>query len=155
METLPETCKHNAESLHSAFPFLSRQEANELCPFLEMKEWPSDSVIMQDGDVGDFMGFLVSGRLAVKRETSFSGKFILVAILEKGSMLGEIAVVEEAHRQATVVAIEPSVIFVLTRSMMDLLLQENPQLGIKILKRIVHVLSQRLKKASDRLAKLL
>ena len=143
------------EEFHEIFPFLTADESEIFCSYLEVQEWPVDGVLMKDGDTGEFMGFLIDGRLAVKKETSFPGKQTLVAILERGSMVGEIAVVEPSPRNATVVAAEKSTLLILTREGLDRLLEENHKLGIKLLKRIIHVLGSRLRKASDRLALLL
>ena len=148
-------CDIAAELLQRAFPFWRDGAGHELCSFLTISDWPADAVVMRDGEPGDFMGFLVEGKLAVKKETTFSGKYILVALLESGSMVGEIAIVEESVRSATVVAMEKSRLLVLTREDMDRLLAANPELGIKLLKRIIHVMSTRLQKASARLSWLL
>lgn len=126
-----------------------------MCSFLELQDWPANEVVMRDGESGDFMAFLVKGKLAVKKETSFPGKYILVALLESGSMVGEVAVIGDSLRNATVVAIENSQLLILTREKMDQLLKHNPQLGIKLLKRIIQVQGSRLQKASDRLSRLL
>ncbi|MBU4119064.1 MAG: cyclic nucleotide-binding domain-containing protein [Proteobacteria bacterium] len=110
---------------------------------------------MKNGDPGDFMGFLVEGKLAVKMEAIFPDKFILVAVLERGSMVGEVSVVEEGYRHATVVAMEKSHLLILSRENMELMLKQAPSLGLKIFRRIIHVLGHRLGKASDRLSRLL
>ena len=143
------------EELQEIFPFLTAEESEQFCLYLEVREWQADGVLMRDGDPGNFMGFLVRGKLAVKKETTFPGKHTLVALLERGSMVGEIAVIEPCPRNATVVAAENSKLLVLTSESLDKLLEENPKLGTKLLKRIIHVLGSRLRKASDRLALLL
>jgi CRP-like cAMP-binding protein len=148
-------CRFSKEDLRAAFSFLGDDEIPTLCSYVESREWPADYVVMQDGDPGDYIGFLVKGRMAVKVQTSFPGRFALVAILESGSILGEVAAIEATRRTATVVTLEPCRILFLTRSAMDTMLAENPALGINILKRIIHVLSRRLKTASTRLAKIL
>ena len=143
------------EEFQEIFPFLTTEEGELFCSYLEVKEWPVDGVLMRDGERGDFMGFLIEGKLTVKKETSFPGKHTLVAILERGSMVGEIAVVEPMPRNATVAAAEKSKLLILTRENLDKLLEENHEVGIKLLKRIIHILGSRLRKASDRLALLL
>ena len=149
-------CRLSADTLRRAFPFISDEDAVSLCRYLEPRDWPAGTQVIEKNEPGDYMGFLVKGKLVVKKETSFADKYVLVAILERGSMFGEIAVVEDGTtRNATVVAVEDSQALILTRVAMDCLLVENPPLGAKVLKRIIQVLSQRLKKASDRLARLL
>ena len=127
----------------------------ELFPYLEFREWRPAEIVMKSGDLADFMGFLVEGKLAVKMEAIFPGKFILVAVLERGSLIGEISVVEAGRRHATVVATEESHLLILSRENMELMLNQAPVLGLKLLRQIIHVLGHRLGKASDRLSRLL
>lgn len=147
--------RYRPEELNDIFSFLSAEEMAELFAYLEFREWPPAEIVMKSGDPGDFMGFLVEGKLAVKMQGIFSDKFILVAVLERGSLVGEISVVEGGCRHATVVATEKSSILVLTRENMELMLDRSPALGLKFFRRIIHVLGHRLGKASDRLSRLL
>ena len=141
-----------AQELNGIFPFFAQHELETFLPYLTLKEWPAEQVIMRDGDPGDFMGFLLAGKLAVKKETSFPGKYILVAVIEPGSMVGEISVVEKGQRSATVVTMENSRLLVLSFEAMERMLLENNELAVKLLKRIIHVLGYRLRKASERLS---
>ena len=147
--------RYSPEELHNIFSFLSAEEMGELSAYLELREWQPAEIVMKSGDSADFMGFLVKGKLAVKMEGVFPNKFILVAVLEPGSLVGEVAVVAGGYRHATVVATEKTSLLVLSGENMELLLRQAPALGLKLLRRIIHVLSRRLGKASDRLALLL
>ncbi len=110
---------------------------------------------MNHGDPGEFMGFVISGKLAVKKQTEFPGRFILVALLSAGTMVGEISVVSGASRTATVITVAESKLLILRQNKARLLLQENPSLGAKLLEKIVQVVGSRLQSSSDRLAQLL
>ncbi|MEN8256605.1 MAG: cyclic nucleotide-binding domain-containing protein [Thermodesulfobacteriota bacterium] len=143
------------EALAKSFPYLSKEECKGLCNYLEYRKCTKDEVFIHQGDPGDFMGFLLTGKMAIKKETSFPGKFVLVALLEGGSLVGEISVVEANLRTATVVAMEESEVLILTHAKSEQLLTENPLLAIKLLKKIVRVLGARLQQSSSRLVRLL
>lgn len=143
------------KALAEGFPYLTQEECKILCNYLEYRKCSKDEVFIHQGDPGDFMGFLLTGKMAIKKETSFPGKFVLVAILESGSLVGEISVVESNPRTATVVAMEDSEILLLTHDKAEHLLEEHPMLTIKLLKKIIRVLGARLQKSSARLARLL
>ncbi|MDH4320284.1 MAG: cyclic nucleotide-binding domain-containing protein [Desulfobulbaceae bacterium] len=149
------TCQLVREHAQAAFRFLAVEELEELCPLLQLRRWPAEAVLMREGEPGEFMGFLLDGKLAVRKETSFDGKHILLAILEPGTMVGEISVVAREHRNASVAAMEESTLLVLSSDDFDLLVTRNPVLGVKFLSHIVKVISLRLRKADDRLARLL
>jgi CRP/FNR family transcriptional regulator, cyclic AMP receptor protein len=149
-------CRYLAtEELKSIFKFLPEEEIETLCAYFELAEVPAEATLMAEGEAGDFMGFLVKGKLAVKKETPFPGKYILLAILEPGTMVGEISFMEEGKRNATVTVMEHCQLLIVNRRGMDELIEMHPIIGIKFLKRIIQVLSLRLQKADDRLAKLL
>ncbi len=143
------------EALARSFPYLLPEECTVLCGFLEYKKCAKGEIFINQGDPGDFMGFLLTGRLAIKKETTFPGKFVLVAILEGGSLVGELSVVESAPRTATVVAMEESEILILPHLKAQKLLEENPHLGMELLKNVISVLGTRLQRSTARLAKLL
>lgn len=150
---LAEVC--TAEELDGAFSFLSAEERAEIRPLLEAKLWQAGEVVFREGENGTFMAFLVRGKLAVKKETVFPGKFVLVAVLEPGSLVGELSLAGHNIRSATVFATEPSRLLLLTRDRMDALLARNPALGVRLFQRIIFVLGHRLRSASERLARLL
>lgn len=147
--------RYRPEELHDIFSFLSAEEMLELFSYLEFREWQPAEIVTKSGEPGDFMGFLVEGKLAVKMDAIFPGKFILVAVLERGSLVGEISAVEGGGRHATVIATEKSRLLILSREKLEQLLIQAPVLGLKLFRRIIHVLGHRLGKASDRLARLL
>ncbi|OGR01576.1 MAG: hypothetical protein A2505_10360 [Deltaproteobacteria bacterium RIFOXYD12_FULL_55_16] len=157
MDTVKEILfgRYRLEELIDVFSFLSAEERKELFTYLDLREWQPGELVLESGEPANFMGFLVEGKLSVRMAAIFPGKFILLAVLERGSLIGEVSVVEEGCRHATVVATEKSSLLILTRGNMDLLLRQTPALGLKLLRRIIHVLGHRLSKASDRLARLL
>ncbi len=138
-----------------SFPQLTSKECHELCSYFKLQQFAKDTLVMNQGDIGDFMGIVIDGKLAIKKETVFPGKFILIALLEKGAMVGEIAMAEETVRTASVVAMEESSLLVLSHDRAAELFADNAFLGIKMLKRILKVVGGRLQLASARLAQLL
>lgn len=147
--------RYRPEELTDIFSFLSAEEMGLLFAYLEFREWQQGEIVLKSGDPGDFMGFMIEGKLAVKMEAIFPGKFILVAMLERGSLVGEVSVVEGGCRHASVVATENSHLLILSRKNLELMLEQAPTLGLKIFRRIIYVLGHRLGEASGRLARLL
>jgi CRP-like cAMP-binding protein len=150
-----QCCNLLSEAVSTVFSFLTRDEVQTLCPYLSLKDYPAKSVLMRENEIGDFMGFILEGKLAVKKESGFPGKHIMIAVLEAGTMVGESSVVEEAPRSSRVEAVEDSRLLILSRKSMEELIEEQPSLAIKMLKRILHIVSLRSRKCGDRLAQLL
>jgi CRP-like cAMP-binding protein len=145
----------SGDALNTVFKFLTKEEGLDFCPYLELRSWNKGDVLMNDGEQGDFMGFVLDGKLAVKKETNSPGRFTLIAILDRGAMVGEISVVDRGLRTATVAAMEDTSLLVLSCDDLERLIAEKPALGFKLLRRIIHVLSLRQRRAYDRLSALL
>ena len=148
-------CEAGIEHVRAAFNFLSTEEIEELCPYLELREWKADVVVMKQGTEEDYVGFLIEGKLAVKKKTGYWGKHIIIAILEKGAMVGEGAFIDSGPRSNDVIAMEPSRLLTLSAPKMDELTQKNPLLSVKLMKRMLFIMSKRLRKASERISELL
>lgn len=148
-------CNAKPEDLQRAFNFLSPVESEELCPYLELREWQEDAVVMQKGDYEDYMGFIIEGKLAVKMKTGYWGKNIIIAILERGAIVGEGAFLDSGPRGNTVIAMENCRLLTLTTQKMEELIANSPSLAIKLLKRMLYVQSLRLRKAGERISELL
>jgi CRP/FNR family transcriptional regulator, cyclic AMP receptor protein len=148
-------CDAPVEDIKKAFNFLSRKEIEELCGYLELREWRADAVVMKQGADENYVGFLLEGKLAVKKRKGDWGKNILIAILEEGAMVGEGAFIKSGPRSNDVIAIEPCRLLTLTAPKMEEMTKNNPLLAVKLMKRMLFIMSIRLRKASDRISELL
>ncbi len=138
-----------------SFPGLTPEEQQTLLACFVVQRFPQDAHIMDQNDLGDFMAIVLDGKLAIRKETVLPGKFTLIAILEKGAMVGEVALAEETVRTASVISMEECSLLVLSRERALELFEDQPVLGVKVLKRILKVVGGRLQLASARLAQLL
>ncbi|MEN8139663.1 MAG: cyclic nucleotide-binding domain-containing protein [Thermodesulfobacteriota bacterium] len=147
--------KITGQDLAASLPFLSETERQELSRYLEQVRHPAQAQVMAPGDASDFLGFVVSGRLAVKRETEFAGRFVLVALLAAGAVVGEVGAFTGQPRAATVVSLEASELLIIRKEPLAQLFSDNPDLAVKLLVKVVGVVGARLQQCSDRLAQLL
>lgn len=131
---------------------LGDEEIEKAFPCFDLLEFKAGENLFNEGDPGDFMGFVVSGKLEVKKQTDFKGKQIILAILSKGSFVGELSAFDSLPRSATVRALEDTRLIILRSDALEAFIQQNPETGIKLLQGIIRVLSIRLRKATERLA---
>jgi len=154
-EAAKTVCDLGKDTLGGVLKFLNKDEIAEICPYLRFREWRKGEILMNDGEQGDFMGFVLDGKLAVKKETNFPGRFTLIAILDRGAMVGEISAVDRGLRTATVSAMEDTRLLILSCDDLEKIVAEKPAIAFKLLKRIIHVLSLRQRRSYDRLCALL
>ena len=142
--------------LESVLGSFSQSEIEELTPFLNYTEWPMNQPILKEGERADFIGFLVKGKLALKKETNFPEKSILLAILEKGATICECSMSDQhVLSSATITPLEESHILTLTFDRFKDLGQANPSLAIKLLQRSLSMLNDKYANAINRLATIL
>jgi len=133
---------------------LDDEQREQIAAHLKVVRYPQGATLFRQGDAGDFVGVVVSGKLEVKKQTEFEGRQIIIAILERGAFVGELSLVDDQPRSATVSALEDAELVLLYRDALDALLQQYPQAGIAFLKGVNRILSIRLRKAVDRIAEL-
>lgn len=159
MVTMSATTVPDAEALssqfQSCFSGCTTDEINKILPFLEYQVSSRGADLWKEGDSADFMGFLLEGKLVVKREARFPGKFILLAVLGPGSIFGETAIIAGQKRSVTLAVGEDSHFLRFTGNNAQLLFDAEPQLAIRLLKNILVVTSGRLNQAGIRLGELL
>lgn len=103
---------------------------------------PADTVIVEEGETSAAMYVIVKGSLEVRR----AGKPL--AFLDSGSHFGEMAILTNSPRSATVRAASPALLLVLRRDRLYELIQRNPLVGVKFLWRLAQVQSLRLDDAT-------
>jgi CRP-like cAMP-binding protein len=133
------------------FSFLNEEDFGQIACFFEPVTYPANTIIFKEGDPSGFIGFVLSGKLEVKKQTEFKGNQLIIAILTKGSLIGELSIFDENQRSATIEAVEDTSVLILRNDAFEALLKEYPEIGIKLLKGFIRILALRLRKTTERL----
>lgn len=150
-ETTGEVCRHLKQELAS-FRYLERADLVDLTPLFSCRQVAAGEILWREGDPCDYLVFIVEGRIEVKKETEFQGKQVIVGVYGRGTVVGELCILDNAPRPVTAVALEDSSLLVIDRADFIRLLEEEPELGVKLLKGMLFAVSSRLRKSFDRLA---
>lgn len=137
-------------------PFFEDFTAAELDCFarqLSLRNFCADTVLFRKNDIGSYLFFIVDGEVEVRLEAG-DLKQVIIATFERGSCVGEMAIVDDYPRSATIIVTQPSELLLLTRNRFASICADNPALGLKFLKGIAQNLSLRLRKTSGRFADL-
>lgn len=103
---------------------------------LEWLELPAGGVLMRQGEPGDAMYVLASGRLRVSI-TGPDGQSRAVREITRGQVVGEMSLITDAPRSATLVAVRDSVLARLARPAFDRLLRQHPAVSMVLTRQIV------------------
>lgn len=133
------------------FDRLNGQELGVLAKYVNVIDVNPGEYIFKEGDKGDYVCFVEEGSLDVMKRSSAGGTAI-IATLTRGRSIGEMAVIDNFPRSATIRARTKATLLTLTRSGFDLILEQEPTIGVKILKGISRLLSQNLRRTSSQLA---
>ena len=133
------------------FDKLNGDELTVLAAYVNVIEVNRGEYVFKEGDRGDYICFVEKGSLDVMKKSSAGGS-VTIASLTKGRSIGEMSVIDHFPRSATVRARTETTLLTLTRTRFDLILEQHPIIGIKILKEIARLLSQNLRRTSSQLA---
>jgi CRP/FNR family cyclic AMP-dependent transcriptional regulator len=107
------------------------------------RRFRAKEVVFHEGDPGDSLHMVVSGRFVARSSTPL-GEVAIVALFGPLDFFGEMALVDDSPRTATVAALGPGETMMLRREAFDLLRQTHP--GTDRL--LVEVLAERIRQTS-------
>ena len=108
--------------------------------------------LWREGDPGEYLAFVLSGCMQLKKDTEFGGKSVVVGVFSAGAVIGELSFSRNDVRVVTAAALEDCQVAVLPRSGFDALVQDHPALGVKLLETVLQATCKRLEKSYERLA---
>lgn len=117
------------------FRELGETDLDSIIPRLDWMLVPGGHVVCRQGDEGDRLYLVASGRLAILRELP-NGEDVLLSHAGRGESVGEVAVLTGNPRSATVRALRDSVIARLDRAGLAQLLEEHPRIALAFTRRL-------------------
>ncbi len=134
--------------LFSTFNFA---ELSVISKHIIIRKLKKGDYLFKEGDYGGFVGFLIDGRVQIIKETK-NGCTTLIGELSKGHPVGEMSLMDETSRSATVKIVKDSILIILTREDFEQMLDNHPKIGIKIFKALARLVSLNLRRSTGRLA---
>ncbi|MGE5557717.1 MAG: Crp/Fnr family transcriptional regulator [Bacillota bacterium] len=126
------------------FSGLSAQELKQCETYFRVVNYPWQSSIFQEGDVGGAMYFINQGKVKIGKKGK-DGRDIILAELGEGDFFGEMSLLDDKPRSAFAVAITDTFLSQLTKDNFIRLLNINPNISFKLLQSF----SKRLRETND------
>ncbi|MGH8705127.1 MAG: Crp/Fnr family transcriptional regulator [Burkholderiales bacterium] len=99
------------------------------------------TVVMAAGDAIDSLYIVISGRLKVMMGDS-NGKEVILSILGPGEFFGEMGLIDDSPRSASVVAIEPCELLCIAKRDFKKCLSENFEMAMTVMRGLVRRLRE-------------
>jgi CRP/FNR family cyclic AMP-dependent transcriptional regulator len=132
------------------FQDFTPDDIRKLSQFMTVYRAEAGDTIIREGNTDDYMLFILEGRINIVK-TDAHGERHPMASVGPGSTLGEMSMIDGEPRFATCIALDATTFSVFPRDSMVRIILEEPQLGAKILIKLVTMLSQRLRDTSSSL----
>jgi CRP/FNR family cyclic AMP-dependent transcriptional regulator len=133
-------------------PLFSALPENQLALLVKevsRKSYPRGSAIIAAGDTTDSLYVVISGRLKVMISDD-EGREVILAILGPNEFFGEMGLIDDHPRSASVVAIEPCEVLALLKRDFKKCLEENFEMAMTVMRNLV----KRLREADQKIGSL-
>ncbi|MFZ0050530.1 MAG: cyclic nucleotide-binding domain-containing protein [Desulfobaccales bacterium] len=125
------------------------------------REFPAGRVIIQEGDPGDSLYIMVSGEVEITKQLTLvldkdtpKERVMIRLKAEDGVYFGEMSLLENDPRSATVTALSDCGLLELYQKDFLELVRNVPAMGLKLLLRLAQLLSRHLRKTNQDVVKL-
>lgn len=123
------------------FACLEDADLEELAAAAVAKAYPKNAFLFSEGDLTDSLYVIRSGKVkAVIIDEQ--GKEVILSMFGPGDYFGEIAMIDDRQRSASIMTREPVQVLVLSRNGLRSILARNPDFAVNLLKGMVRRLRE-------------
>lgn len=111
------------------------------------------TVFIEEGqtDANEFMALLVEGQVRAESATGVPGEDVVISLIEAGSLIGEMGLIDGAPRSATCTALTDLKLATLSREALRGLVEVQPAVAARLLLAVAGLLGARVRENNRRL----
>ncbi|MBN2492941.1 MAG: Crp/Fnr family transcriptional regulator [Deltaproteobacteria bacterium] len=113
------------------------------------REFPVGTVVFSEGDVGNEMYVIQSGKVNIVKKARDAEKVLVT--LGPGAFFGEMAIINQKPRSASAVVVEEARLLVIGPKTFDAMIRGNAEIAVRMIK----ILAQRLQEADEQIENLM
>jgi CRP-like cAMP-binding protein len=137
--------------IHQNFASFSPEELDKLIAACVEKKVIKNEILFKEGEIGEILYIVADGNIKISK-LGHLGE-IVIAYINPGEIVGEMAIIDRSMRSATAIAVTDSVLFGLNNGALENLKKENPNVAIKFLEILLKILSERLRQTTRKILK--
>ncbi len=115
------------------FAALDGDELAAVCAHVIIRNYTKNSVLITEGDATDSLFIILKGRVKVYLSDD-RGREVILTQQAAGEYFGELALIDDAERSASVMTTEPSTFVIITKQSFKNILAANPSIAITLIK---------------------
>ena len=128
----PENASSTTLVLKKLFQRLSQTDVDALRQVAAVKQYPAGTVLCRQGAVENVFYILRQGTAKITQRLSDTEE-ILIALRNPGDFFGEMALIDNSPRSATVTAVTPVVVLEIDEATFTQVLRDSPELALTLL----------------------
>ncbi len=123
---------------------LSHEDMDQFAQYLYVATAEPEEMIFNEGAREPYMCFVSQGLVRITKGDS-KKNIKTICDIGPGRSVGEMSIIDGLPRSASARAVEETVVLVLTKENFDLLLKDNPTLGVALFRKLAQMISHRLR----------
>lgn len=120
--------------LRLAFKGLDDNELQEMAELTEFHTYPAGHILCIEGEFEDVLYIVVNGNVEIIKKTAEEDEDRVLRIASKGDMVGEMALIQNAPRAATVRAINDCTVLEMEKQDFETILSRSPRMAVDIIR---------------------
>lgn len=117
----------------SLFSELSEGDLDAISRLAVTRSFPKNTMIICEGDNSDSLYAILGGKVKVFLSDE-DGKEVTLNLQGAGEYFGELALLDEAPRSASVMTVEDSKLTIISKNAFDKCMQDNPDIALKVMR---------------------
>jgi signal transduction histidine kinase len=124
-----------SEIIQQAFPGILQVEADEMADSGETRTYPGGTILCQEAAIERIFYIILDGKVQVTKNVNERDSRVLTN-LNPGDFFGEMALIHNAPRAATVTTLIPTTVLEINKDKFDLLLHHNASVSLAMVREV-------------------
>lgn len=139
-----------ADMLESADMFrdLNRKDVELFANYIQAYAAPRGVKVLVEGGRESYMFVIAAGKLDIFKNSSDNSGEKRIATVRAGKTIGEMSILDGMPHSATAVVVEPATLLLLTKNNFEHFMQSEPEVALKVLRKMAMLMSLRLRQTS-------
>lgn len=132
------------------FKDLDSDELDEVAKICRVQTFKWGEYIFREGDEGDSLFLIAKGAVRISRNVPGTGEEA-ITVLKKGECFGEMAMLDPSTRSTDAIVDSRCDLITIARSDFEALLDADREIAYKVLRAVIRLLSERLRRTNENL----